>query len=127
MRNAADYEKSPDGTHATGWPLVRGRLREYARLMRVDRPIGTWLLLWPALWALWISADGRPSAGVFVIFVAGTFLARSAGCVINDIADRRYDAHVRRTAARPLARGAVSVAEAVALFIVLGLSALALV
>lgn len=122
--HVTDRDPAPSGNRAAGLPA---RLREYARLMRVDRPIGTWLLLWPALWALWISADGRPSAGVFVIFVAGTFLARSAGCVINDIADRRYDAHVRRTAARPLARGAVSVAEAVALFIVLGLSALALV
>jgi len=105
----------------------RARLREYASLMRMDRPIGTWLLLWPALWALWISADGKPMQHVFVIFVAGTFLARSAGCVINDFADRRYDPHVRRTAERPLARGSVSVAEALVLFAVLGLAALALV
>jgi 4-hydroxybenzoate polyprenyltransferase len=103
------------------------KLREYARLMRLDRPIGIWLLLWPALWALWIAADGRPSQTLFVIFVAGTFLARSAGCVINDVADRRFDSHVRRTADRPLARGTVSVGEALALFAVLGLAALALV
>ena len=95
------------------------RLLEYARLMRLDRPIGFWLLLWPALWALWISADGQPGERVFAIFVAGTFLMRAAGCVINDYADRRIDPHVRRTAARPLARGAVSPAEALGLFVVL--------
>ena len=83
------------------------KLVEYARLMRLDRPIGIWLLLWPALWALWISAGGRPTERLFVIFVAGTVLARSAGCVINDFADRKVDPHVRRTADRPLARGRV--------------------
>ena len=83
------------------------RLLEYARLMRLDRPIGFWLLLWPALWALWISGQGQPVECVFVIFVAGTFLMRAAGCVINDYADRNVDPHVRRTAARPLARGAI--------------------
>jgi 4-hydroxybenzoate polyprenyltransferase len=103
------------------------RLLEYARLMRLDRPIGFWLLLWPALWALWISADGQPSERVFVIFIAGTFLMRAAGCVINDYADRRIDPHVRRTAARPLARDAVSPAEALALFVVLASAALLLV
>ena len=103
------------------------RLLEYARLMRLDRPIGFWLLLWPALWALWISADGRPSERVFAIFVAGTFLMRAAGCVINDYADRRIDPHVRRTAARPLARGAVSPAGALALFVVLASAALLLI
>ena len=102
------------------------RLLEYARLMRLDRPIGFWLLLWPALWALWISADGRPSERVFAIFIAGTFLMRAAGCVINDYADRRIDPHVRRTAARPLARGAVSPAGALALFVVLASAALLL-
>ncbi|HWJ06116.1 MAG TPA: 4-hydroxybenzoate octaprenyltransferase [Steroidobacteraceae bacterium] len=105
---------------------VRGRLVEYARLMRLDRPIGIWLLLWPCLWALWISAEGHPDERVFVIFLLGTFVMRSAGCVINDFADREYDPHVRRTANRPLARGAVSPAEALALFAVLGLLALAL-
>src|SRR4029453_8102651 len=102
------------------------RLLEYARLMRLDRPLSFLLLLWPALWALWISADGRPSERVFAIFIAGTFLMRAAGCVINDYADRRIDPHVRRTAARPLARGAVSPAEALALFVVLGSAALLL-
>ena len=103
------------------------RLLEYARLMRLDRPIGFWLLLWPALWALWISADGQPGERVFAIFVAGTFLMRAAGCVINDYADRRIDPHVRRTAARPLARGAVSPAEALGLFVVLACAALLLI
>jgi 4-hydroxybenzoate polyprenyltransferase len=103
------------------------KLREYARLMRLDRPIGAWLLLWPALWALWIAGDGRPAESLLVIFVAGTVLARSAGCVINDFADRGYDPHVRRTADRPLARGSVSTTEALALFAVLGAASLALV
>ena len=103
------------------------RVLEYARLMRLNRPIGFWLLLWPALWALWLSADGHPSERLFVIFVAGTFLMRAAGCVINDYADRRVDPHVRRTAARPLARGAVTPAEALALFAVLAAAALALI
>jgi 4-hydroxybenzoate polyprenyltransferase len=124
MHDATAPKPATSAERVTGW---RSRLREYARLMRMDRPIGAWLLLWPALWALWISADGRPMPHVFAIFVAGTFLARSAGCVINDVADRRYDPHVRRTAERPLARGAVSVAEALVLFVVLGLAALALV
>ena len=105
---------------------ARGRLIEYARLMRLDRPIGIWLLLWPCLWALWISAEGRPDERIFVIFLIGTFVMRSAGCVINDFADREFDPHVRRTANRPLARGAVSPAEALAVFAVLGLLALAL-
>jgi 4-hydroxybenzoate polyprenyltransferase len=103
------------------------KLREYARLMRLDRPIGAWLLLWPALWALWIAAAGKPDELLFVIFVAGTLLARSAGCVINDFADRRYDPHVRRTADRPLARGTVTTTEALVLFAALGAAALALV
>ena len=103
------------------------RLLEYARLMRLDRPIGFWLLLWPALWALWISGEGHPDERVFVIFVAGAFLMRAAGCVINDYADRNVDPHVRRTAERPLARGAVSPREALALFAVLAAGALALI
>ena len=103
------------------------KLREYARLMRLDRPIGIWLLLWPALWALWIAGNGDPAEWLFVIFVAGTVLARSAGCVINDFADRRYDPHVRRTADRPLARGSVSTTEALVLFALLGAASLALV
>ncbi len=103
------------------------RLSEYARLMRLDRPIGIWLLLWPALWALWIAADGHPDERLFVIFVAGTFVMRSAGCVMNDFADREFDPHVRRTADRPLAKQSVSPAEALLLFAVLALVALALI
>ena len=94
--------------------------------MRLARPIGIWLLLWPVLWALWISGNGRPDEKLFVIFVLGTFVMRSAGCVINDFADRDFDPHVKRTADRPLARQSVSTAEALALFAVLGLIELAL-
>jgi 4-hydroxybenzoate polyprenyltransferase len=122
MTNLSDLDGEVSRAHG-----VRGRLIEYARLMRLDRPIGIWLLLWPCLWALWVSAAGRPDERVFVIFLIGTFVMRSAGCVINDFADREFDPHVRRTASRPLARGAVSPAEALALFAVLGLIALALV
>jgi 4-hydroxybenzoate polyprenyltransferase len=104
----------------------RNRLVDYARLMRLDRPIGIWLLLWPCLWALWISSAGHPDERLFLIFVAGTFVMRSAGCVINDYADRDVDPHVRRTASRPLARGAVTPAEALVLFTILALLALAL-
>jgi 4-hydroxybenzoate polyprenyltransferase len=125
MSDATDLDKTP-ATPQTGPGRVRGRLVEYARLMRLDRPIGIWLLLWPALWALWISADGHPDERIFVIFLLGTFVMRSAGCVINDFADREFDPHVRRTANRPLARGVVSPAEALAVFAVLGLLALAL-
>lgn len=99
----------------------------YARLMRLDRPIGIWLLLWPTLWALWIAAAGRPRPDVFLVLVAGTILVRSAGCVINDWADRRIDPHVRRTAKRPLAAGEVTPAEALILFAGLMLIALGLV
>jgi 4-hydroxybenzoate polyprenyltransferase len=122
MGNATDFDK--EGT--AGVPRWRSRLREYARLMRIDRPIGIWLLLWPVLWALWISANGRPDERIFLIFVLGTFVMRSAGCVMNDFADREFDPHVRRTADRPLARQSVSPAEALALFGVLGIIALAL-
>jgi 4-hydroxybenzoate polyprenyltransferase len=106
---------------------VLQRLREYARLMRIDRPIGIWLLLWPVLWALWVAASGHPDERLFVIFVIGTFVMRSAGCVMNDFADREFDPHVRRTADRPLAKQSVSPAEALGLFAVLALAALALV
>jgi 4-hydroxybenzoate polyprenyltransferase len=124
MRDNPEIEPEP-GTVATG--AVPSRLREYARLMRLDRPIGIWLLLWPVLWALWIAGSGHPDENLFVIFVIGTFVMRSAGCVINDFADRDFDPHVRRTADRPLARQSVSTAEALGLFAVLGLVALALI
>jgi len=98
--------------------------REYALLMRMDRPIGTFLLLWPTLWALWIAGEGHPQPWIVLIFVAGVFLMRSAGCVINDIADRDIDPHVARTRDRPLAAGRVTTREALALFLVLQLNRL---
>jgi 4-hydroxybenzoate polyprenyltransferase len=103
------------------------RVSLYVRLMRLHRPIGIWLLLWPTLWALWIAGEGQPAPGVFAIFVAGTVLLRSAGCVFNDLADRRIDPQVSRTADRPLATGEVAPLEAIALFVVLMLAALGLV
>jgi len=124
MRNATDIDQESRAAEAA---RPRSRLREYARLMRLDRPIGIWLLMWPVLWALWIAGGGHPDERLFVIFVLGTFVMRSAGCVMNDFADREFDPHVRRTADRPLARQAVSPAEALGLFAVLALIALALV
>ena len=103
------------------------RLREYALLMRLHRPIGIYLLLWPTLWALWLAGNGQPSRGVVLVFVLGVALMRSAGCVMNDIADRKYDPHVARTRDRPLAAGRVSLGEAVSLMTVLCLLAFALV
>jgi 4-hydroxybenzoate polyprenyltransferase len=103
------------------------RLRNLALLMRLDRPIGIWLLLWPTLWALWIAAHGHPQRRLLGIFLAGTILMRSAGCVVNDIADRNIDPHVKRTRTRPLAFRIVSPQEAMALAALLGLAALILV
>lgn len=103
------------------------RPREYALLMRLDRPIGTFLLLWPTLWALWLAGQGQPEQGVVVVFILGVLLMRSAGCVFNDIADRNLDPHVARTRERPLAAQRVSVREALWLFIVLCLAAFGLV
>ncbi len=103
------------------------RAREYALLMRLNRPIGILLLLWPTLWALWIAAEGIPPVKILVIFVLGVVLMRSAGCVINDFADRRFDPQVRRTRDRPIAAGRVSPREALILFAVLCLLAFGLV
>lgn len=103
------------------------RLYQYALLMRLNRPIGIFLLGWPALWALWLSSAGQPNVGIVAIFVAGIVLMRSAGCVINDFADRKIDPLVERTKDRPLAAGRVSSREAVGLFIVLVLMAFGLV
>ncbi|MEQ1801012.1 MAG: 4-hydroxybenzoate octaprenyltransferase [Gammaproteobacteria bacterium] len=100
--------------------------RQYALLMRLDKPVGIWLLLWPTLWGLWIASEGAPKPVTFLVFVAGVIVMRSAGCVINDYADRRIDGAVARTRFRPLATGQVAPAEALALFAVLGLVALAL-
>ena len=98
-------------------------LREYALLMRLHRPIGIWLLLWPALWGLWIAGEGRPDARVLLVFVAGVVVMRSAGCVINDYADRDFDPAVARTKDRPLAARRVTPTEALFLFVALGLVA----
>ncbi len=106
---------------------TQDKLRLYALLMRLDRPIGILLLLWPTLWALWIAGAGQPNWGVLAVFVLGVVLMRSAGCVINDYADRRIDPHVARTHNRPIAAGRVAPREALGLFAVLCLTAFALV
>ena len=103
------------------------RLRDYALLMRLDRPIGILLLLWPTLWGIWFASRGRPTPLVLAVFCAGVVLMRSAGCVINDYADRNFDSHVRRTRDRPLAAGRVSPGEALILFAGLCLAAFLLV
>ena len=95
------------------------RVWDFVQLTRIDKPIGICLLLWPTLWALWISAKGLPSIGNLLIFVVGVFLMRAAGCVINDFADRKVDGHVKRTEQRPLVSGKVSTREALVLFAVL--------
>jgi 4-hydroxybenzoate polyprenyltransferase len=107
-------------------PRILDGLHDYARLMRLDRPIGIWLLLWPTLWALWISSRGKPDPRIFIIFVAGTVLMRSAGCAINDYADRSFDPHVARTLDRPVAAGRISTLEALVLFAALSIAALML-
>lgn len=106
---------------------LRERLAIYVELTRFNRPIGSYLLLWPTFWALWIAADGIPDWQLLVIFTLGVFLTRSAGCVINDFADRDFDGHVKRTAQRPLATGRISSKEALILFAALMLVAFALV
>lgn len=108
-------------------PPRRERLRQYWKLMRGDRPIGWLLLLWPTWWALWIAADGLPPLWTLAVFSTGVWLTRSAGCVINDYADRWLDPHVERTRDRPLASGAVRGREALLLFAALMLVAFALV
>lgn len=103
------------------------RLSLYLKLIRFDRPIGTLLLLWPTLWGLWIAANGSPDLTILLVFVGGTFLMRSAGCAINDYADRHFDQHVARTAGRPLAAQLISSKEALMVAAVLALAALVLV
>ena len=103
------------------------RLTLYERLMRLDKPIGILLLLWPTLWGLWFAAEGRPHWMIVWIFVMGTVLMRSAGCVINDYADQDFDAHVERTRNRPLATGSVSGREALILAAVLAFAAFLLI
>ncbi|MGA9852876.1 MAG: 4-hydroxybenzoate octaprenyltransferase [Gammaproteobacteria bacterium] len=108
-------------------PFAARRIWAYLRLMRLHRPIGSFLLLWPTLWALWLASDGHPTPKFFTIFVIGVFVMRSAGCIMNDFADRNFDPHVRRTRDRPLATREVSVWEALILFVILCLIALGLV
>lgn len=103
------------------------KLQAYISLTRIDRPVGIYLVLWPALWALWLASDGLPDLWILTIFVLGAILMRSAGCVINDFADRNFDGKVQRTCNRPLATGALSSKEALSFFAVLCLVAFALV
>ena len=93
-------------------PFLKDRCQQYSVLMRLDKPIGTFLLLWPTLWALWIAAAGIPSLHLLFVFCAGVFLTRSAGCIMNDYADRNFDRYVERTRERPLTTGRVSAKEA---------------
>ncbi|NWN90109.1 4-hydroxybenzoate octaprenyltransferase [Marinobacter adhaerens] len=95
---------------------IRTRLTDYAQLLRINRPIGTLLLLWPTYWALWLAGDGSPGIGNIIVFTLGVFFMRAAGCAINDFADRDWDRHVKRTKDRPLTTGRVQAWEAVALF-----------
>ena len=106
---------------------MKDRLIQYAYLMRLNRPIGIYLLLWPTLWALWIAGEGHPNWLVVLVFGSGVMLMRSAGCVINDYADRAFDPHVERSRDRPIAAGRVKPREALALFAVLCLGAFGLV
>ena len=108
-------------------PVLHEKLKQYLLLMRADRPIGSFLLLWPALWSLWLAGQGQPSASIVLIFIVGVFIMRSAGCVINDYADRNIDPDVARTCNRPLATGQVTPREAIILFLVLCGMALLLV
>jgi len=103
------------------------RLDAYERLIRLDKPIGALLLLWPTLWAVWLASGGRPRADVLIIFVVGTLLTRSAGCAVNDFADRAIDPHVERTRRRPLAAGEIQPAEALAVAAALAAAAFGLV
>lgn len=102
------------------------QLKNYVQLMRLDKPIGVWLLLWPTLWALWIAGRGHPDAGIFLVFMLGVIVMRSAGCVLNDFADRNIDPYVERTRTRPIASGAVAPMEAITLFVALALIAIGL-
>ena len=107
-------------------PEVINQLRNYGKLMRINKPIGIWLLLWPTLWALWLAGEGSPDQGLFVVFMLGVVVMRSAGCVLNDYVDRKIDPYVERTRSRPIASGAVAPLEALILFTALSLIAIGL-
>ncbi len=116
------HQKQPSPWYSTG------QLKLYAQLMRLHKPIGIYLLLWPTLWALWLATPGLiPSVKHLLIFIAGVVLMRSAGCIINDVADRKIDGKVKRTQDRPLATGAISSKEALILFALISVSAFLLV
>ena len=120
-RYSREMELSPPGP--ADW---RERLRRYILLVRLHRPIGILLLLWPTLWALWIAGEGTPAWGMVLVFSLGVAIMRSAGCAINDYADRDFDGHVARTESRPIASGLVSPGEAVGVFVALSLVAASL-
>lgn len=121
------FKKLRTLNQSDSYQAIVERLEQYAILTRLDRPIGILLLLWPTLWALWIAARGWPDLLVLFVFVSGVVLMRSAGCAINDYADRHIDPHVRRTRSRPLATGRISPREALLVFAVLSISAFLLV
>lgn len=116
-------DMTPSGTGPVDW---LERLRRYALLVRLNRPIGILLLMWPTLWALWIAGEGSPAWHIVVVFVTGVALMRSAGCAINDYADRDFDVHVARTQGRPIAIGLVTPGEALGVFVALSLIAASL-
>jgi 4-hydroxybenzoate polyprenyltransferase len=123
-----DLSLSPSKTgEAPFFHRLSRRIEEYSQLARFNRPVGTWLLLWPALWALWVAGEGTPNQKVLIVFVLGVVVMRAAGCVINDFADRDIDPHVRRTRDRPIAARRVSPVEALVLFVALLAIALVLV
>ncbi len=107
--------------------LTRQQLRQYVYLMRLDKPIGILLLLWPTMWALWLASAGRPDTVILLVFIAGVILMRSTGCILNDFADRSFDGHVTRTQDRPLARGTIPPSYALCLAATLSLMAFLLV
>lgn len=121
------FKKLKTFNHSPQYLHIINRLEQYAYLIRLDKPIGTLLLLWPTLWALWIAAHGMPDSLVLFVFLVGVFLMRSAGCAINDFADRHFDAHVERTQHRPLAAGKITAREALMVFAILVISAFMLV
>ena len=106
---------------------LNDRLISYAYLIRLDKPIGTLLLLWPTLWALWLASSGMPDLKILLIFIVGTFLMRSAGCAVNDYADRNFDRHVLRTQGRPVTSGKISGKEAIGVAVILALLAFLLI
>ena len=127
MATTTDFVIAGTPKEAPLYHRLARRLEEYGRLARFDRPIGTWLLLWPALWALWVAGGGRPDPKVLIVFALGVVVMRAAGCVINDFADRNIDPHVKRTRERPVAARRVSPTEALVLFVLLSATALWLV